>query len=127
MVDLKLEVIELNSDLTDAQARMGTAKPVNVKTTAYTNDPGSINVAKWRDNRTAINTLARRGVVAADWRIFPPGTRLFIPGYGEAVVEDRGGAVKGYHLDLFVDSVGEARKWGVKEMPVYVIERASRT
>lgn len=101
-------------------------KKVNVKTTAYSTDPYSINVPKWRDNRTATNKPVKRGMVAADWRVFPPGTRLYIPGYGEAVVEDRGGAVKGNHLDLFVDTYKEARKWGVRNMDVYVIEHASR-
>ena len=117
----------LSSELQMAKAQIATVKTVTVKTTAYSNDPVSINVAAWRDNRTATNTYARRGVVAADWRVFPPGTRLFIPGYGEAVVEDRGGAVKGYHLDLFVDSVQEALQWGVKELPVYVIEMADKS
>jgi 3D (Asp-Asp-Asp) domain-containing protein len=118
---------ELASELHEVKALTSSVKRVKVKTTAYTNDPVSINVARWRDSRTAMNTLARRGVVAADWRVFPPGTRLFIPGYGEAVVEDRGGMVKGYHLDLFVESVQEARRWGVKEIPVYVIEKGRKT
>ena len=100
----------------------GEIKRVSVKTTAYSNDHFSINVARWRDQKTATNKDVRRGMVAADWRVFPPGTRLYIPGYGEAIVEDRGGGVKGYHLDLFVDSYEEAREWGVRNMDVYVIE-----
>ncbi len=124
---LKLERTSLEAKLYEAKADSDIATRVTVKTTAYSNDPVSINVARWRDERTATNTLARRGVVAADWRVFPPGTRLFIPGYGEAVVEDRGGAIKGMHLDLFVDSVQEARKWGVREIPVYVIKKGSKT
>jgi hypothetical protein len=31
--------------------------------------------------------------------------------------------VKGYHLDLFVDSREEALKWGVKEMDVFILEK----
>ncbi|MCK4910431.1 MAG: 3D domain-containing protein [Thermodesulfovibrionales bacterium] len=124
---LKQERSKIEAKLYEVKALTDTAKRVTVKTTAYSNDPVSINVARWRDERTATNTLARRGVVAADWRVFPPGTRLFIPGYGEAVVEDRGGAIKGLHLDLFVDSVQEAKKWGVQEIPVYVIEKGRKT
>ena len=124
---LKLERASLETSLYEAKAGIDIATRVTVKTTAYSNDPVSINVARWRDEMTATNTHARRGVVAADWRVFPPGTRLFIPGYGEAVVEDRGGAIKGMHLDLFVDSVQEAKKWGVQELPVYVIEKGRKT
>ncbi len=124
---LQAEMDTIASQRDEARQLVSTVKRVTVKTTAYSNDPVSINVARWRDQRTATNTFARRGVVAADWRVFPPGTRFYIPGYGEAVVEDRGGAIKGLHLDLFVDSVQEAMKWGVKELPVYLIEKGRRT
>jgi 3D (Asp-Asp-Asp) domain-containing protein len=106
------------------EARADITKKVRVKATAYSNDPISIDVPRWRDQRTATNKFVRKGMVAADWRVFPPGTRLYIPGYGEAVVEDKGGAVKGMHLDLFLESRTEALKWGVKELDVYVISRA---
>jgi 3D (Asp-Asp-Asp) domain-containing protein len=100
---------------------------VLVKTTAYSNDFYSINVARWRDGRTATNKLARRGIIAADWDVFPPGTRIYIPGYGEGVVEDKGGAVRGKHLDLFLDTRNEALQWGVKRIEVYVLELGKRT
>jgi 3D (Asp-Asp-Asp) domain-containing protein len=99
------------------------SKKITVKTTAYSNDPFSINVPEWRDGMTATGVLARRGLVAADWRVFPPGTRFFIPGYGAAVVEDRGGAVRGRHLDLFMDSQREALDWGVRKVDVYILEK----
>ena len=120
-------VAEYKAEAAEALASTPDFKRVMVKTTAYSNDPGSINVRRWRDGNTATNKVAKRGHVAADWRIFPPGTKLFIPGYGEAVVEDKGGAVKGYHLDLFVDSKDEAMKWGVKEVPIFVIGKDSET
>ena len=55
---------------------------------------------------------------------FNPGQfiMLSIPGYGEAVVEDKGGKVKGKHLDLFVNSRDEALRWGVRHQEVYVLE-----
>lgn len=61
---------------------------------------------------TATGTRARRGTIAADPAVFPPGTRIVVPGYGHGVVEDRGGDIRGYHLDLFFDSHAEARAWG---------------
>jgi 3D (Asp-Asp-Asp) domain-containing protein len=99
-------------------------KKVKVKATAYSNDPGSINVERWQDGLTATGSRARRGYVAADWRVFPPGTRLYIPGYGEAVVKDRGGAVEGLHIDVFMDTREEALRWGVQTIDVVVIEEA---
>lgn len=98
---------------------------IKCKVTAYSNDDISIDVAAWRDGKTATGVLAKRGRIAADWSIFPPGTKLFVPGYGLAEVQDRGGKVKGLQLDLFMDSYAEAMQWGVKELEVYVIGRKS--
>ena len=124
---LETQNAELQQQVRLLAANMDRVTKVSVKTTAYSTDDYSINVPKWRDNMTATNKRVKRGMVAADWRVFPPGTRLYIPGYGEAVVEDRGGAVKGNHLDLFVDTYKEARSWGVRNMDVYVIEVGNRT
>jgi 3D (Asp-Asp-Asp) domain-containing protein len=64
---------------------------------------------------TAARTRARPGVIAADTSLFPFGTVLEIPGYGWGRVEDVGGAIKGYHLDLYFDSHAEAQRWGVRK------------
>lgn len=123
--EAELQTTLLQSELKELTKKLYIAPKVTVKATAYSNDIFSINVPRWRDGLTATNKVARRGYVAADWTLFPPGTRLYIPGYGEAIVEDRGGAVKGYHLDLFVDTRKEALEWGVKQLEVYVLEKAS--
>jgi 3D (Asp-Asp-Asp) domain-containing protein len=123
LAEMSAKMASLEQKMEELKAEMPVAAKVTVKATSYSNDPYSINVPRWRDGKTATNKVARRGYVAADWRLFPPGTRLYIPGYGEAIVEDRGGAVKGYHLDLFVDSREEALKWGVKEMDVFILEK----
>lgn len=128
VVRLALENAAMTERVRELEARADDINKVWVKTTAYSSDEASINVARWReDGMTATSTPARRGIVAADWRVFPPGTQLYIPGYGEAVVEDRGGAVKGYHLDLYVESYEEARAWGVREVGVYVIRKGARS
>lgn len=61
--------------------------------------------------------------VAADLRIFPIGTILFIPGYGYGVVADKGSAIKGNKIDLFYETVADVyEKWGKKTVDVYVVE-----
>jgi 3D (Asp-Asp-Asp) domain-containing protein len=62
--------------------------------------------------------------VAADTSILPFGTKLSIPGYADAEpveVIDRGGAIKGNHLDVFFPSHKEALKWGRRLVPVTVV------
>ncbi len=78
---------------------------------------------------TASGTKARYGTIAADTSIFPFGTVLYIPGYGYGVVEDRGGDIKGYHIDLFYSSHQTALEWGkvVKEVKVWFPERRPKS
>lgn len=56
---------------------------------------------------TANGTGVYHGEIAAPPQ-YPFGTRVFIPGYGDAVVEDRGGAIYGNHFDLGEPSYGRA-------------------
>ena len=61
--------------------------------------------------------------VAADTKLFKFGTKLRIPGYaGEKPVEviDRGGAIKGYHIDVFFPTHEQARVWGKRWVQVTV-------
>lgn len=60
---------------------------------------------------TASGTKAHTGTIAAD-RSYPFGTVMYIDGYGYGRVEDRGGAIKGDHIDLFFSSHSAALKWG---------------
>ena len=58
--------------------------------------------------------------VAADARL-PFHTKLIIPGYagGQPVpVLDRGGAIKGYKLDVFFPTHEQALQWGRRTLPV---------
>ena len=45
---------------------------------------------------------------------------MYIPGYGYGRVEDRGGAIKGYHIDLWFDDHDDALAWGSKKQKVKV-------
>jgi 3D (Asp-Asp-Asp) domain-containing protein len=61
---------------------------------------------------TASGTRARYGTIAADTRLFPFGTLMYIPGYGYGRVEDCGQEIRGYELDLFFHSHSQALQWG---------------
>lgn len=58
--------------------------------------------------QTASGNRANAGVtVAADTRILPLGTRIYIEGVGERIVQDVGGGVRGNHIDVFVNNHAE--------------------
>lgn len=98
-------------------------KCIGVRATAYSNDPKSINVAKWRDGLTAVMAKADRGVIAVDPSVIPFGSVLWVEGYGYGIALDRGSAIKGYRIDLFFNTRKEALKWGVKKVKVCIIDR----
>ena len=71
---------------------------------------------------TATGLRARKGIVAVDPRIIPLGTKLFIPGYGEALAADTGGWIKNDRIDLCFESLEECFKFGRRKIRVYLVE-----
>jgi 3D (Asp-Asp-Asp) domain-containing protein len=58
------------------------------------------------------------GVVAVDPAVIPLGTRLTIPGYGEAVAADTGGGVRGDTIDIWFPTGAQARGWGRRTVTI---------
>ena len=70
---------------------------------------------------TASGTKATAGRTVATSSQFSFGTQLDIGGY-TYTVEDRGGAIKGNRIDVYMNSHAEALAWGVRYLPVTVVE-----
>lgn len=70
--------------------------------------------------RTASGTRATPGRTVAASRRFSFGTKLLINGK-VYVVEDRGGAIQGNRIDIYMTSHSRALAWGVKYLPVQVV------
>lgn len=68
---------------------------------------------------TSSGTKATAGRTVAAPSNLAYGTKLNINGK-TYVVEDRGGAIKGNRIDIYVNSHSEALAWGVKYLPVEV-------
>ncbi len=69
---------------------------------------------------TASGTRTHEGTIACppQWAF---GTRVYIPGEGWFVCEDRGGAIKDNKIDRWFDTCKEAIEWGVQERRVIVV------
>jgi len=85
-------------------SRFGRPADYRLEVTAYTHT----------GNPTASGVWPRRGTVAVDPQIIPLGTKLYVEGYGYAVAADTGGDIKGYRMDVFLETERDARKWGRK-------------
>ena len=70
---------------------------------------------------TASGTRATAGKTVAASSKFAFGTKLNINGH-IYTVEDRGGAISGNRIDIYVNSHSEALQWGVKYLPVSVVQ-----
>lgn len=71
---------------------------------------------------TAIGLRAKKGIVAVDPKVIPLGTKLYIPGYGEALAADTGGWVKGNRIDLVFDSLEDCYRYGRRKIKVYLVQ-----
>jgi 3D (Asp-Asp-Asp) domain-containing protein len=73
--------------------------------------------------RTASGTGVRRGIIAADPRVLPLGTRVNITGNqaGSYVVADTGGKIKGKRIDIWMASCADARRFGRRNVNISVL------
>jgi 3D (Asp-Asp-Asp) domain-containing protein len=75
--------------------------------------------------RTAMGHGVRRGIIAADPRVLPLGSRINIDGgySGTYLVSDTGGKIKGNRLDIWMASCAEARRFGRRTVSVNYLGR----
>ncbi len=79
--------------------------------------------------RTASGKYVARGLIAADPRVLPLGTRVRVEAgawSGEYIVADTGGAVKGRRIDIWTPSTGEAMRFGRRAVKLTVLEMPNR-
>ena len=69
--------------------------------------------------RTATGMPVGHGVVAVDPSVIPLGTRMYVPGYGNGVAADVGGAIKGDVIDLWM-TPSECAAWGRRTVTITI-------
>ncbi|HWK22918.1 MAG TPA: ubiquitin-like domain-containing protein [Ureibacillus sp.] len=60
-------------------------------------------------------------VIAVDPSVIPLGTKVWVEGYGNAIAADKGSAIKGNKIDVFIGSQQQADSWGRKKVRVKVL------
>ena len=89
---------------------------LGMEATAYLPTDGSA------EGITAMGIPATYGIVAVDPDVIPLGSRVYIPGYGEALAADTGGAIYGYRIDLCMEDYWEAMDFGRRNVTVFVLK-----
>lgn len=81
--------------------------------------------------RTASGQRTRDGVVAADPKVLPLGTRIRVSEAGsysgEYTVTDTGRTIVGREIDIYIANDAEAKRFGRRNVQVEVLELGSRT
>lgn len=71
--------------------------------------------------RTSTGAIAKSShTIAVDPRVIPYGTKLMINGV-IYTAEDRGGGVKGNHIDIFFDNHAQTRQHGSRQQEVFLV------
>lgn len=69
-----------------------------------------------------VNPYRGQKIIAVDPSVIPLGSIVYVPGYGNALAADTGGAIKGNRIDVLVKSENYAAKhWGRKHITVEII------
>ena len=88
-----------------------------MRASAYSSQDGGTG------SQTARGSLLSRGHVAVDPHLIPLGSLLYVEGYGYALADDIGGAIRGKTIDVAMESYDEAIQWGRRDVTVYLIKK----
>ena len=122
--DEESKISEVSSEIENPEAEAATAaaeaeakasKARSFRATAYC-----------LKGKTASGKRVQRGLIAADPRVLPLGTKVELTAgkySGEYLVADTGGKVKGSKIDIWVPNCGEARRWGNRNVKLTVISK----
>ena len=72
---------------------------------------------------TRSGTVVEEGrTIATDWDVLPPGTKVYIDGIGERIVEDTGGAIVDKCIDVYVEDLEVALQGGRHKADVWIVK-----
>lgn len=93
-------------------------KEIKVNATAYTASCKGCSGITYTGLNLKKNPYAK--VISVDPRIIPLGSKVYVPGYGMAIAADKGSAVKGNKIDVFISNKQRALQWGNKTITIKV-------
>ena len=109
-------VDKMRSEFVTINGKTYQAKKVTMKCSAYTSAPNEGGAYAYNGQKL------RDGMVAADLKLYPIGTKIFIPKLNKVfTVTDTGSAIRNQRLDIWMNSKQKALNWGVQNLEVYIL------
>jgi 3D (Asp-Asp-Asp) domain-containing protein len=93
-------------------------EPFVINASAYT---AAADECGKSDGKTSSGIKVHKGTLACPSN-FPFGAKLEIEGYGTFVCEDRGGAIKGNHIDIYMETKSEAFAFGRRNLNAKIVQ-----
>lgn len=104
--------VDTRDRVTAGSVSRGYRKSMTMVATAYTHT----------GNPTFTGVMPQRGTIAVDPNVIALGQEVYVEGYGYAIAQDTGGAIRGNKIDVFKDTREEAINWGRRTVKVYILE-----
>ena len=67
--------------------------------------------------------MSKKGIIAVDTRVLPFGSKVYIEGLGEFIADDTGGDIKGNRIDIYMENLDDAIKFGRQYRKVIVLKK----
>ncbi len=118
-----------NDYIEKASALPRSIKPVQSIFRAAVSPQSFVATAYSLRGRTASGRFVTKGIIAADRRVLPLGTRvrLHAGAYsGDYLVADTGGAIRGRKIDIWVPYTHEAMRFGRRTIKLTVLSHGPR-
>ena len=109
-------VDKMRSEFVTINGKTYRARKVTMKCSAYTSAANEGGAYAYNGQRL------KDGMVAADLKLYPIGTKIFIPKLNKVfTVTDTGSAIRNQRLDIWMNSKQKALNWGVQTLDVYIL------
>jgi 3D (Asp-Asp-Asp) domain-containing protein len=119
-----LEASAINNDSGVQKGTIGEVAAITVDEAPVGPPSAYVATAYSLRGRTASGRAVSKGLIAADPRVLPLGSRVRLDAgnySGEYLVADTGGSVRGRRIDIWTPTSGEAMKFGRRTIKLTVL------
>ena len=123
----KIKRLQSEYGLQKSVGAEGVERIYNVVASAYAPHDKNAKKGMCHDgnpSKTYTETYPTPGrTLAVDPNVIPLGSKVLIEGFeGEFIAEDIGGLIRGYAIDICMETQEEALAWGKQEIKIIVVE-----
>jgi len=109
---------EASTSSNEANTQEESGRWMSVEATAYSRNQASLSNFTFM----GIDLRENSRVIAVDPNVIPLGSKIFVPGYGEYIAGDTGGAIKGNRIDVHMEDLDAAWAFGRRQIDIKILD-----